>query len=674
MRAIFKHLLSILFCVLSTYCGMFFCKFNCDKRLVDFHQLNSSICEKKSDTQLCSTNSSKEYLLNNVNQLTNLPASYDGRTKNYITSVKDQGGTNLCWAYTSIAIAEASVLAGQIDENVNKDNLSLSPTALAYSRFNRNEDPLKNNPSVYSNTDFLSATGDIAYAETLFSQWCGPIKSSLSANTNSFENCEYKLKNSINIYNSSLSKEQLILEVKKAIIKYGAVSYSYNNLHNYYYYNPKNETGSYSSPHACTLIGWDDNIAASNFKPNGAKQNGGWLVKNSYSDLPYLYLSYDNSLTTGLYAFEFEQKQNYDYNYFYDYLFDEGLNYSQNVTTAANIYKAKKSSSTQAEFIKAVNVGVVGTNITCNVQVYTNLTNFQDPTSGTLSATGSEIFDFQGYKTILLDKEIELPYNSFFSVVVSVQGQGSTVIRLATCQSESYKKTYYGWDKMSYTTARIKAFTKLKDRSLTLQDISTANVNTVADLIYTGSEICPNFKVNINGEDLILNSDYTIEFFNNVNAGKAYAELTGKNLYYGTKKVYFEIIKAEKPIVESYLIKFEPAAVYLKDIALPAGWVWQNPDRLVSDLMQEYANYVAADCINFNNTTALFTLQIQQTQPEGPGLNPEPEESAPQQKPENQQDKNKQKNFIIILTLTIVLSFSGVGLIVSGVIFKRFKK
>ena len=121
MRAIFKHLLSILFCVLSTYCGMFFCKFNCDKRLVDFHQLNSSIYEKKSDTQLCSTSSSKEYLLNNVNQLTNLPASYDGRTKNYITSVKDQGGTNLCWAYTSIAIAEASVLAGQIDENVNKD-------------------------------------------------------------------------------------------------------------------------------------------------------------------------------------------------------------------------------------------------------------------------------------------------------------------------------------------------------------------------------------------------------------------------------------------------------------------------------------------------------------------------------------------------------------------------
>ena len=53
------------------------------------------------------------------------------------------------------------------------------------------------------------------------------------------------------------------------------------------YYNPKNEQGSTISPHACTIIGWDDNIPSDKFVPNGATQKGGWLVKNSYKSLEY---------------------------------------------------------------------------------------------------------------------------------------------------------------------------------------------------------------------------------------------------------------------------------------------------------------------------------------------------------------------------------------------------
>ena len=58
-----------------------------------------------------------------------------------------------------------------------------------------------------------------------------------------------------------------VAEIKKAIAKYGAVTFQYNNLHNIYYYNPKNEKSGSSYPHACTIIGWDDLDASDSLAP-----------------------------------------------------------------------------------------------------------------------------------------------------------------------------------------------------------------------------------------------------------------------------------------------------------------------------------------------------------------------------------------------------------------------
>ena len=72
--------------------------------------------------------------------------------------------------------------------------------------------------------------------------------------------------------------EEYIRSIKKAIAKYGAVTFQYNNARETLYYNPKNEHSSTISPHACIIIGWDDNIPSDKFVPNGATK-GGWLVK-----------------------------------------------------------------------------------------------------------------------------------------------------------------------------------------------------------------------------------------------------------------------------------------------------------------------------------------------------------------------------------------------------------
>ena len=64
--------------------------------------------------------------------------------RNTLTNVKDQGNSNLCWAYSAINATEASVLKHKIG---TKDSLNLNPNALAYRKYIRNADPLGNNGS-----------------------------------------------------------------------------------------------------------------------------------------------------------------------------------------------------------------------------------------------------------------------------------------------------------------------------------------------------------------------------------------------------------------------------------------------------------------------------------------------------------------------------------------------
>ena len=136
--------------------------------------------------------------------------------------------------------------------------------------------------------------------------WWAPVSGNV-VTTNPYENPSYRFENAIYIPENKSNPEEYIRSIKKAIAKYGAVTFQYNNARETLYYNPKNEQGSTISPHACTIIGWDDNIPSDKFVPNGATQKGGWLVKNSYKSLEYFWLSYDNTSSCS-YAFSFAPK------------------------------------------------------------------------------------------------------------------------------------------------------------------------------------------------------------------------------------------------------------------------------------------------------------------------------------------------------------------------------
>lgn len=566
-------------------------------------------------------------------------SSYDSRDYGLVTKVKDQGTSSLCWAYSAISASETSILKSGIDDNASSETLSLSPTSIGYGRYNRPADPLNNVQGEASDDDWLGS-GDSKYAGILMSQWWGPIANSLPASTNAYENNSYRLKNMITIYNDNTFYDfnTRILEMKKAIAKYGAITFGYNNLRETEFYNPKRETGNYYF-HACTIIGWDDNIDASKFTPSGTEKNGGWLVKNSYNSLPYFWLSYE-CVSSNIYAFDFASNNDYDYNYFYDDSISGGFTEDLKTQYVANIYEGKKSTSDSDEYLKAVNVAFDCKNTTATVNIYTNLTDSSNPESGVLKATKSQTFEHAGYRTIELDNLVKIKTGEKFSIVVKLSSTSSSspYVSTAVGQGLCYRKINGNWSKIPYNTLRIKGYSVLGEKEIdtpAIVDINNASISPIPSFTYTGNEIKPNISLTYNEETLIENVDYTLSYSNNINASTlAKITIVGIGNFNGTQEIFFTINKAEKPNISiPKTIDNLGNHKTLNLIDLPNDFVWQNPDfELENGTNNVSIIYNNSDKDNYENT--IFTVQVTYTEI----AEPDTPDEKPDEKPSDKDD------------------------------------
>lgn len=395
---------------------------------------------------------------------------FDSRNYGIVPPVKDQGNTDLCWCYAPITASEISIHRSGIDPGADPGSLRLSPELLAQARHSRGPDPLGNTKGEVTGVgDYLHAPGSVSLTPSLFSGWCAPVKVGEGNSANTYEASAYRLSTAEQVYTYGMQPAAAIAEMKRAIAKYGAATASYNNLRETKYYNPRRESGSASSPHACTIIGWDDTIPAELFSPGGASQNGGWLVKNSYSSLPYFWLSYDNAINSSTWAFSYVPKEKYEYNYFYDSSAEDfGLAASMNVTTGANVFRAKKGTKEQPEYLEAVQAAYQnGSDTVFEVKVYTELADPADPESGALAggkAVVSETLERPGYYTVPLPQKVELKKDSYFSIVVTVKGSGSPVLRLSQDSSPGSYRDRNGVYSKQLQAIRIKGFTTLGER------------------------------------------------------------------------------------------------------------------------------------------------------------------------------------------------------------------
>ncbi len=548
---------------------------------------------------------------------------YNSCDYDIVTPNLDQGNTNICWAYATASASETSVLKDKLDSNT-KDTLRFSPTQIAYRTHNREADPLGNTVGVDSN-DKWDVTGSSYNTFLMLSQWCAPVAGNVPAKADAYENNLYRLLDAeqIDLYETGAYR---IAEIKKAIAKYGAITGSYFNAREESYYNTKGETGDGIS-HAMTIVGWDDTIPASNFRPKTASQNGGWIIKNSYNSLPYFYLSYDSAIGNTC-GFKYANKSEFDFNYFYDNVSEAPMRSENNSKCVSNVFKAKKGDEQHNEYVKAVNVATYGYNLNCQVKVYTNLTDPKNPESGTLSASGERILEYGGYHTITLNNLAKIDKGTYYSVVVSVSsnsGKSAYILYSLNTSENTHYKSSNSWNSINYA-GRIKAYTVLQENKEVEQktDISSVDHGNISSVSFTGKELCPKVNLTLNSQILIENIDFTTSYKNNINVGIAKIIINGIGKYSGSLILEFEILPIDVPIKPNSEIKIPRNAIKLSDINLPAGWQWKDADLLVENLINATAIYVGENKANYKNTTMIINLQKDESvvpNPDNPNSN-----------------------------------------------------
>lgn len=113
-------------------------------------------------------------------------------------------------------------------------------------------------------------------------------------------------------------------------------------------------------------------------------------------------------------------------------------------------------------------------------------------------------------------------------------------------QGTDYTVEYF--DNTNIGTASIKisgignySGTIMATFNIVANDLSESEVSDISSQVFTGKEIKPSFTVKYDDETLVLNTDYTVSYSNNINAGTATVTITGIGIYSGTKTVTFEI-------------------------------------------------------------------------------------------------------------------------------------
>ena len=100
---------------------------------------------------------------------------------------------------------------------------------------------------------------------------------------------------------------------------------------------------------------------------------------------------------------------------------------------------------------------------------------------------------------------------------------------------------------------------------LSKSQISEAEITDMASQTYTGSVITPKPTLTYNGTTLIQDTDYTLSYSNNINAGTATITITGIGDYEGTKVVEFNILPVSLEMnfivdVQTYSLEYTGSA------------------------------------------------------------------------------------------------------------------
>lgn len=242
-----------------------------------------------------------------------LPATYDIRNTDNEATMRDQGDTGSCWAFSAATSLEIYA----------KKNLDIEQVYSArHIEYATSANFLNGEVNEWGFNRAVGDGGNVIVSSAYLTSHVGPVlESDMPFENNEdqieiteIQNLDIQLDvNGINLdglHTYSPCDETIILDMKERIQRTGALASSvhFSGLTQYYnyatgalYYN-----GSDYANHAVTIIGWDDTYAASNFSssnpPAGA---GAWIVQNSWGEDfgngGYNYVSYYDERICSLY-------------------------------------------------------------------------------------------------------------------------------------------------------------------------------------------------------------------------------------------------------------------------------------------------------------------------------------------------------------------------------------
>ena len=132
------------------------------------------------------------------------------------------------------------------------------------------------------------------------------------------------------------------------------------------------------------------------------------------------------------------------------------------------------------------------------------------------------------------------------------------------------------------------------------KSLANATVSSITNQTYTGSAITPSVTVKDGDTTLVKDTDYTVSYSNNVNAGTATVTIVGKGNYSGTKEVTFTIVSKS---IANATVSSIANQTYTGSAITPSVTVKDGSKTLVKD-----TDYIVSYSNNVNAGTATVTI------------------------------------------------------------------
>ena len=347
--------------------------------------------------------------------------------KSFQTSIKSQGQSGSCWAFSALSALESAYLKSYgVEYDFSENNM---------------KNVLKKY-SIYGDVQYDPNSGNselepIAYLVG----WYGPVDESKdSYNEYSLMspilNTDMKVEDVYFIYRTSyIGKDNK--QLKEAILKYGSIASSV-----YSSYSGSSGRNLYSSEtpyadHAISIVGWDDFYSKNNFYgTNKPIDNGAYIIKNSWGESTgesgYQYVSYfDTSLggvdlnskvTSFSYAFPVKTYEKYDNLYQHDTVSAEVITLTPSAWIR-NIYTASNNES----------IAGIGTFVydDCEYEAYVYV-------NGQLCYTQKGNITQPGYRIVKLEKYVQINEGDEFKVDLNLKSKNNNHVYINVQNTENY--------------------------------------------------------------------------------------------------------------------------------------------------------------------------------------------------------------------------------------------